>query len=246
LFYNLRVESKLLALSAWPLLPLLAMQGLRTRRRTPRLPDAAGPLTGLLDGSGKELCLLALGDSVVAGVGAADHVQGLAGQSARALRAQTGRPVRWHAAGRTGATAARVCRELLPRVAKLPADVIVVSVGVNDVKNLHTQAQWRRNMSLLLDGLQENFGPVPTILLGVPQMSHFPTLPQPLRAILGARAALFNETDATLAATRPHVHHLLMSRPPAQEEFARDGFHPGPSGYAVIGALVGATAAPLV
>ena len=53
-----------------PAAPVLIAQGRRLRRDTPRLPDAAHPWQGTLDGP-EPLQLLVLGDSTAAGVGAA-------------------------------------------------------------------------------------------------------------------------------------------------------------------------------
>ncbi|MGB7479647.1 MAG: SGNH/GDSL hydrolase family protein, partial [Burkholderiaceae bacterium] len=72
-------------LIALPLLPLLVAQGRRTRRVTPRLPEAGGPDCGLAgSGSGRPLRLLAVGESPVAGVGVLRHDEAITGQLARA------------------------------------------------------------------------------------------------------------------------------------------------------------------
>ena len=58
-----------LAAGVFALAPLLVAQALRTRRVTPRLPEAAGERSGT-QGEGPRLRLLVLGDSAAAGVGA--------------------------------------------------------------------------------------------------------------------------------------------------------------------------------
>lgn len=59
--------------------PLLALQGRAVQRNTPRLPAAAGPTVGGVDGPEPALRLLVVGESMVAGVGAATHAEALSG-----------------------------------------------------------------------------------------------------------------------------------------------------------------------
>src|SRR5689334_20066239 len=61
------------------LVPLLALQGRRVRRVTPRLPEPPGPRAGLA-GDGPPLRLLILGDSSAAGVGAPSQDEALSGR----------------------------------------------------------------------------------------------------------------------------------------------------------------------
>ena len=70
--------------------PLLLAQALQTRRRLPRLPEAAGPRRGRVgDGTGR-LGLLIVGDSSAAGVGVASQDDALAGCLSRALAQRLG------------------------------------------------------------------------------------------------------------------------------------------------------------
>ena len=71
-------------LAFWLLLPFVALQGLRVRRRAPRFAAAEGPLQGRT-GQGNPLRLLAIGDSIIAGVGAKTIEAALTGQMAQAL-----------------------------------------------------------------------------------------------------------------------------------------------------------------
>ena len=236
--------------ATWPLLPVLAAQGVWTRRRTPRLPDAAGPQSGFAGSSlsllsPSSLNLVVLGESTVAGIGAPDHETALTGQAARALSQHTGRPVNWHAVGLSGATAATARAQLLPRLAGLRADVCIVALGVNDVIKLRSPARWQRDLTALLNGVRAVLGPVPLILASAPPLEKFPALPEPLRTVFGARAARLNRVGAGLSAALPQVVCVPFSRLPAPDEFAPDGFHPGPAAYAVWGAQLGAEAAKI-
>ena len=236
------------ALATWPLLPVLAAQGLYLRRRAPRLPDAAGPREGVAGtGAGTALKLIVLGDSTVAGIGAATHEEALTGQVAVNLQRLLGRPVAWRAVGRSGATATTALEKLVPRLKGATADILVVSLGVNDTIKLHSPARWRRNLAGLLEAARAALGEIPIILSGVPPIEHFPALPQPLRFTFSMRAAALDKAGAALLATWPRGAHVpFQGSPNVANFFAPDGFHPGPLGYSIIGAALAEKAAQLI
>ncbi|MEV7042800.1 SGNH/GDSL hydrolase family protein [Amycolatopsis sp. NPDC051061] len=208
---------------------VILAQAVYVKRKTPRLPGAAGPAEGLVPGDGEPFRLAVLGESTVDGVGAADHEEALTGCLAREI-AREGRAVRWQAVGRTGANARTVRAELVPLVR--PADLVVVALGVNDTIELRTAASYRRDLLELVVELRRRLGPVDVLLAGVPPMSRFPALPRPLRDVLAARSTALDAAAASLAKISG-VRHLPMDPvllDPAA--FASDRFHPGPAGYA--------------
>ncbi|SEF30782.1 Lysophospholipase L1 [Amycolatopsis pretoriensis] len=208
---------------------VILAQALYVKRKTPRLPGAAGPTEGLVPGDGEPFRLAVLGESTVDGVGAATHEEALTGCLAREL-ARGGRAVRWQAAGRTGANARVVRAELVPLLR--PADLVVVALGVNDTIELRTAPAYRRDLLELVVEIRRRLGPVDVLLAGVPPMSRFPALPRPLRDVLAARSTALDKAAATLAKL-PGVRHVPMD--PALLDpaaFASDNFHPGPAGYA--------------
>lgn len=227
------------------LAPVLVAQGRRVRRTTPRLPEAAGPDMGVLPGSGKPVYLLVLGESTAAGVGAADHREGLAGQVAASLGAATGRPVRWRVAARNGVTAAATHHELLEPGSHFMADVAVIALGVNDTLRLHAPGRWTRDLRALIEYLRVRCGPVPVVLAAVPPIGRFPALPQPLRGVLGLRATVLDRAAVRLAGEMDAVRHVPLALEPGSVEhfFCADRFHPSPQGYAVWGAELGRAAA---
>ncbi len=227
------------------LAPLLVWQGRRVRATTPRLPEAAGPRTGEAAGAGAAVELLVLGESTAAGVGAEDHQRGLAGQVARTLAAETGRRVRWRVLARNGATAAITRDELLAPADAVAADVAVVVLGVNDTLRLHSPGRWTRDLRALIDAVRERCGPIPVMLAAVPPMGVFPGLPQPLRGVLGLRAAVLDRAAARLAAELDSVRHVAVPLPrgAVDDFFCADRFHPSPHGYARWGDALGRAAA---
>lgn len=213
---------------------MLFAQGRGVRRRTPRLPGAAGPAEGVVPGAEPALRLLVIGESTVAGIGAATHQTALTGHTAAALARRTGRAVRWRAAGRSGANA----REVTGLVDALPAeaaDAVVISLGVNDTLRFRPPALWARDVERLIAAVRARVGPAPVLLSPVPPMHSFPALPQPLRSVLGARARLLDAALARLPARLSAVRHVPMWVDPAPHLFCPDGFHPSEAGYQAIG-----------
>ena len=89
-------------LGFWLLLPVSAAQGLRLRRTAVRLPEATGVRSGV-SGQGEILQLLALGDSIIAGVGTGTIDQSLPVQFASALAEVRMCSVHWAIKGANGA-----------------------------------------------------------------------------------------------------------------------------------------------
>jgi lysophospholipase L1-like esterase len=208
----------------WSLMPLAAPQGLRLKRTAPRFAPAPGPREGRV-GGGLPLRLLAVGDSVVDGVGCPSVEQALAGQFARQLAALHEREVHWQAVGRTGACVQELIDHVLPQVPAAPRDLVLVSVGVNDVSGLTRSHQFRRRLHRLVDGLQARAPEATVLLCGLPRMQYFPLLPQPLRYAAGVRAQTLDAIAADVAASRSGVLHEPTTYVPRADEFAPDGYH---------------------
>ena len=215
--------------------PILLPQAIRTRRRTLRLPEAAGPNQGEIPGAGPPIRLVVLGESTAAGVGAATQAEALAGQTAYALARETGRPVHWLAVGRIGATAHSTCHDLVSQLPHHPVDRVILALGVNDTTRLHTLRRWTADLQQVIAAVRQRVGPAPILLTGVPPLDRFPALPQPLRRVIGLRGRLLDQAAANLAQHLPNVtHHPIPTA--SSDTFAPDGYHPSPAGYQAWGA----------
>jgi lysophospholipase L1-like esterase len=211
--------------AVWAAFPVLLTQGLKVRRTVLRLPDADG-LTGEVSGPGEPLHLVVVGDSVAAGVGVDHHRETLTGELARLLAVTGGRAVRWEVIAKTGATAGEIAALVHDRPEVAAADVLLLSVGVNDTKNLHSDRRWRAELGDLLDGLRRTAPNAHLIVLGLPPMEVFPSLPWPLSSILGARSRRVDSIARDMVAARPGVLRIELELPTDPTLFARDGFHP--------------------
>ncbi|WP_298444515.1 SGNH/GDSL hydrolase family protein [uncultured Ferrimonas sp.] len=205
--------------------PLLLIQGKWLRWRLPKLDEAAGPRQGE-QGDGQPLSLLVFGDSAAAGVGVAQQQQALAGQLSLALSAHY--QLRWHLHAQSGLTTAQAD----PFIKGLPtqqADVVVISLGVNDVKSTGSAQRWLLELDAVVSRLRAELKPQLILIAELPPMGQFPKFPQPLRAWLGWRANQFNQHLHQWAQQQPLVQ--LTSIPKEQADLAVDGLHPGQGTY---------------
>ncbi len=217
----------------WALFPLAIPQALRLKRTAPRFPGAAGNDFGVI-GNGKLCRLLAIGDSLVAGVGAETFDKALVGQTARAISTRFGVSVAWWACGQTGIRTENIRRTILPGIPDEPFDVILISAGVNDVTGLKRSASYERAMERGWHDLHQHSPNAQVVVAGLPPMNKFPLLPQPLRSLLGLRSRTFDDIVRNVA-EQDWAIHVPVTIHPDPDKFAGDGYHPSESGYADFG-----------
>jgi lysophospholipase L1-like esterase len=213
--------------------PLLLAQGLYVRRRTPLLPEPGGARSGI-SGDGPLLRLLVVGDSAAAGVGVQRQDDALLGQLVGRLANH--HRVEWSLVARTGATS-RSTHDHLAKTAPLIADVVVLSLGVNDVTSGASLNEFLARQCALLALLKGRFEAGQIIVSGLPPMHRFPALPQPLRWYLGAQAKAFDRKLRQLVAETPGCTYLAQPADGDVSMMASDGFHPGAAVYARWAAL---------
>lgn len=207
--------------------PLLLMQGIYTRKVTPRLPEAEGARQGIA-GGGVALRLLIVGDSAAAGVGASTQDEALSGQLVSQLANDY--HVSWTLWARSGLDSQALLGLLEDSVPEA-FDVALVSIGVNDVTSTLAADEWVARQHRLIGLLRERYAVKQIVLSPLPPMHLFPALPQPLRWYLGLRASAFNTCLAELAERSDHCTLLATRLAPVNDSMARDGFHPGPAIY---------------
>ena len=183
----------------------------------------------------KERLVVGLGDSVMAGDGLRGPEQTVTARLAERLDAS------WVVRARSGLTSRGITRLLDRRVAAddvADADVVVVSVGVNDLLRCKPLRWWRRDLGALLRRVMAlTSGQV--VLLGMPPVRAFPALSRPLAVTLGARAVSMDRVGVDVARRYGVLHLSLPARllEPAGA-FADDGFHPSAGSHDVLAQLV--------
>jgi lysophospholipase L1-like esterase len=214
--------------------PVLIAQALNTRKRTPALPEAAGPREGQLGSGARALRVLIAGDSSAAGVGVALQDQAFAGHFTRTLHRRSGRALRWRLRARSGLTTEQL-HHMLRRDMPPVADVAVVLTGVNDVIGLIPPQRAVQHRAALADWLLGEGRAAFVLFAPLPPMNQFPLLPQPLRGVMGEDARRHDEAIANWVATRRNVFHTPISIQLAPGAMASDGFHPGEPVYRACG-----------
>ena len=220
------------------LAPVLLVQGRRMFRTMPRLRPPTGDATGAA-GEGAPLRLLVVGDSAAAGYGADTLDQALPGRLAGGFAAR-GRRVTWSMFARFGSTAAKT-RAFIAKQEPFDVDLVVLSLGINDVIGGASQAAFLRDVQGLTADLHARFGGPLVVASGLPPVGDFPALPQPMRFVIGRQrdrydAALHAWADAAEGVV--YVPTGFTGEGPyregevtAGELMAADGFHPGPLIY---------------
>jgi len=222
---NLKILKILLA-------PVLIYQGKQVRQQTPRLPEAKGVRRGTQGAGKKRIRLLILGDSAAAGVGVDHQSQAISGQVLACFGPEY--TLDWELIARTGATTAGT----LAYVESLPPavfDVVVTSLGVNDVKAEVSKNRWVAQQKKLIELMRKKFMVRYFILSAVPSMELFPALPWPLNRYLGLCAAQLNQVFKEWIKTQPDCEFMAFNLPMDQSLMAEDGFHPGPALHTIWG-----------
>lgn len=208
----------------WLALPLVPFQGAWVTRTVPRLAEAAGT-SGTVGHGPRRMKVVALGDSVTAGYGIEHHCDSVAGALAARLADRYAATVTWEVRAVSGYTAGQALTLVGPE-ALADADLVFVSVGVNDVKNLHCVARFRRELGALFDAVLTAAPHASVCLLGIPPLESFPALPRPLADVLGRRGRTFDAVGASVVAARLRALRIVTYEPLGKEMFAADGFHP--------------------
>ncbi|MEM7081374.1 MAG: SGNH/GDSL hydrolase family protein [Pseudomonadota bacterium] len=220
----------------WLTLPFALPQALWIRKTANRFDGAAGEKAGYI-GDGPPCRLLAIGDSLVEGVGASTLDKALVGHTARAMAAQFGVTVHWTAIGQSGARTHDITRGLVPTMPEQPFHVMLISTGVNDVTGLTRTTRFKVDLHKLIAALRQHSTDAQIVLTGTPPMGEFPLLPQPLRAILGLRAEILDTVTQQVADETGSIH-VPVDIEPDPMKFADDGYHPSESGYADFGEAI--------
>jgi lysophospholipase L1-like esterase len=208
-------------------------------RSGPRLADEDGSRPqGLVvgtDRSGVPIEVVWLGDSTTTGVGVDDFDDSMANRTAVATADVLDRPVSLTVLGVSGARIDAVADEQAADLEQ--ADVVVISVGANDVTHLTNRATFRTRYATLLDHVEATTPDAEIVLVGIPDMGSVPRFAQPLRAIAGVRASQLDDDVRSAARSRGLQYVDLAGdtgprfRADPDRYFSDDGFHPGIAGH---------------
>lgn len=203
--------------------PILVVEGWYVRKRTPKLPEPEGQREGV-SGSGETLSLLILGDSAAAGVGVMTQSQALSGQVARILSEKV--RLRWCLLAQSGYSTLDLLSALKTQ-SNDQFDVILISLGVNDVTGFVRADTWLKQQQDLLSFCRQELASKQVLFSLLPPMGAFPALPQPLAWVLGLRSKQFNDKLINWLDSEPDCQFINMGQALDADKMASDGFHPG-------------------
>ena len=229
----------------YALFPVVFSQAFALRRHALKLDPAIGPAEGRI-GRGEPLHFLAIGDSIIAGVGARHIQRSTVGHVARFMSGRLSREINWRAAGMIGAGARRVRRDVVPALPAQRFDAILVSVGVNDVLKLERSGRFRRQLLKLLHELRVHSPEATIAYLGLPPLDQFPKLRRPLRWIVGHRVRRFDAAAREALARLPNVTHIPVHFSPRPDMFSNDGLHPSETSQRRLAKIIAGTLTPLL
>lgn len=192
------------------------------------LPEAAGPRMGE-QGKGELISLLILGDSAAAGVGVSHQQQALSGHLVDALSDRF--RVKWQLLAKTGNKTLDTLSQLDMQESIGQFDVVITSLGVNDITGGKTKGQWLNEQAKLHQYCLDRLSCKLLIVSGIPPMRKFPLIPQPLRWILGQRALSFDRYQKARADKASQCAYLSLELNMDSDSIAKDGFHPSEKAY---------------
>ena len=217
------------------LLPVFIVQGKYVRKNTPKLAEASGPRiisSNAINASSTDtLKVLVIGDSAAAGVGVTNQRDALLGQLSTTLnQSLKHKDISLTLMASTGATTQMTLSTIQALNAE-PFDVVVTSLGVNDVTKGITRDKFSALQHQLIKLLINKFSASVIIATQIPPMHQFPALPNPLRWYLGNRAKQLNKDLTQICQAYAQTHTLTIELPNDPSLMASDGFHPGQPVY---------------
>lgn len=187
-----------------------------------------------LGSSGAALSYVVLGDSTAAGIGA-PYEDGIAVQTTKHLASW--RRVTMHNFSVSGARMRDVLEKQLPHAEKVRTDLVLISVGANDVTHLTGIPSMRRRLRESVRRLRTVNPQVRIVITGAPDMGSPPRIPWILRGISSVRTSMVNRMFRSEAAKLGLVFAPIAERtgPLFRRDrtlFDTDRFHPNGRGYA--------------
>lgn len=221
---------------------LLRLEAWVARRSIGDVVDGAPDADGIYGAfPGMPLSFVVIGDSVAAGVGAADADETPGALLAAGLAELAGRPVRLTTPARSGARSTDLARQVDAAVDESP-DAALIIVGGNDVTHQVRPSLSVRSLDEAIRRLQ---GIGCAVVVGTcPDLGTVEPIPQPLRwlarqvsrQLAAAQMVATIETGARAVSVGAILGPEFRAAP--SDMFSRDRFHPSAAGYAAAAAAI--------
>ncbi len=227
---------------AFPLLPLMYVQGKRIKASVPSLPEATGTAGNVRSNGYKKLRVITIGESTIAGVGVETHQEGFSGTLAQALSESLDASVDWRVYARSGYTVKKVTQKILPKIKEDEIDLIVIGMGGNDAFELNSPSGWKKDIQELIASLHSRFGDVPIIFTNMPPIKDFRAFTPLIKFVIGNLVELFGKELQDICDTNDNVYfssELItvsnwvkrLNNKYTHADFFSDGVHPSKLTY---------------
>lgn len=215
--------------------PILYWQ-YRQLRKQWQFPHSTGSAQATLPGQQPACRLLLLGEAAVAGASVMSVQQTFAAQIAQHLNRHSQRRIQWQTLGSCEIDLVKMEHWLIPQVEPLQPDVLIIVLGFNDTIQLTSLAEWRAGLYRVIHEVRVNVRQG-IYFTAVPPLQQLTTLPNPLRQVLGIRAALLDEE---LQSVLRFYHHCwyIPAAPLQGQHLTHQGTELSAQGYAYWGQAV--------
>jgi lysophospholipase L1-like esterase len=241
----MNIKYTLGAIFSVPLLPWMYFQGKHLHKKIPRLPAATGP-EGIakFDNDSSTLCLLAIGESTIAGVGVSTHEEGFTGALSKELSKQLKRSIQWKVYAESGFTTRKVVDIILPTIEEEEVDILILGVGGNDAFELHSPKKFRKDVRQLILDLKKMFPNTQIVFVSMPPVKEFPVFPKILKWTIGNLVEILGKELGEVAREYRGVyyHDDIISMKNWNKRFGikgnpkdyfSDGIHPSKLAYQI-------------
>lgn len=170
---------------------------------------------------------VALGDSLTEGVGTSDYQNSYPSLLAQRLSAQTN--VELINLSRAGDTSTDVATNQLPQALAVKPEIVTVLIGINDIHNLKSLAEFKANYTQIVAALKKNGARVYT--LSIPYLGSGKIVYFPYNFLLNLRTKQFNSVIKKISTDLRVSYIDLYSLEKSANFYATDEFHPTDYGY---------------
>jgi lysophospholipase L1-like esterase len=195
------------AIISAPLLPIMFFQGKKIRENVPKLPEARNPKGYIKTDSEKTLKILAIGESTIAGIGVDFHENGFIGSLAKEISAKTNHSILWKVYAKSGYTAKKVRKRLVPKIVDSTADIIVIGLGGNDAFKLNSPDVWIFQINLLIKDLKRKFPKTPIYFTNMPPIKEFPAFTSTIKFVIGNLVEILGKRLYRKTRNMENVHY---------------------------------------
>ena len=203
---------------------------MKLKREVPKLPTPGDSPQGICSGNANEFKILGLGESPMAGVGISKHSLTLTGLTAVRLNKLLGCKISWKILAENGLILKNL-NKLISEQLYENVDLVLVSIGGNDVFKLTPPWVWKKNIDTCVRFLIQNYNKPLILFSPVPPVGRFPAIPVPLSIAFGFWEFLLQASLVQTINSIDKAYLLNESFPGDKKYYLEDGIHPSPLAY---------------